>query len=356
MESKYQRVINGLKKEILAGKYHVNEKLPTESALMAQYEVSRYTVRRAVGELENDHYIYRIQGGGMFVQDWQKDWSNDNNQHLIGIIATHIADYIFPQIIYGMDQVVSEAGYSLMLSVTHNDHEKERRSLISMLNTQVAGLIIEPTQSALPNPNMDLYQKIKEQNIPVLFINAAYPNLHFPAVTTQDQAAEQQLVNYLFKLGHQDILGIFQIDDIQGVHRMNGFVAAYQQHPEIAYRSRLIMYQSSDDFDKIATQIKTAMAQATAPSAIVCYNDQLAIKVIDYLKQQHLNVPKDVAVAGFDDYQMDQYISPSLTTMTHEKEGMGATAGQLMMDLISGRSIKSVAFEPKLVARASTQK
>ncbi|POD89179.1 hypothetical protein S101258_00119 [Lactiplantibacillus plantarum subsp. plantarum] len=72
---------------------------------MARFSVSRYTIRRAVGDLETEHYIYRIQGGGMFVQDWRKDWSTYNNSKIIGVIATHVADYIFPQIIYGIDQV-----------------------------------------------------------------------------------------------------------------------------------------------------------------------------------------------------------------------------------------------------------
>lgn len=72
MENKYQRVKDTLKEEILSGKYPIDEKLPTETELMNQFNVSRYTIRRAVGDLESEHYIYRIQGGGMFVQDWHK--------------------------------------------------------------------------------------------------------------------------------------------------------------------------------------------------------------------------------------------------------------------------------------------
>lgn len=45
------------------GKYQINQKLPTESELMQRFNVSRYTIRRAIGDLENEHYVYRIQGG-----------------------------------------------------------------------------------------------------------------------------------------------------------------------------------------------------------------------------------------------------------------------------------------------------
>ena len=63
MEVKYELVKQTLRQEIISGKYQINEKLPTESQLMARFNVSRYTIRRAVGELENEHYIYRVQGG-----------------------------------------------------------------------------------------------------------------------------------------------------------------------------------------------------------------------------------------------------------------------------------------------------
>ena len=69
MEIKYEIVKQTLRKEIIDGKYQINQKLPTESELMKRFNVSRYTIRRAVGDLENEHYIFRIQGGGMFVQE-----------------------------------------------------------------------------------------------------------------------------------------------------------------------------------------------------------------------------------------------------------------------------------------------
>ena len=353
MENKYQKVKDALKEAILSGKYAIDAKLPTETDFMNQFGVSRYTIRHAVGELETEHFIYRIQGGGMFVQDWHKDWTNENDSKMIGVIATHIADYIFPEIIYGIDQVISDSDYSLLLGNTHNDHQRERKNLINMLNSKVAGLIIEPTQSALPNPNMDLYQEISDYGIPVLFINAQYPSLDFPAVTTDDEGAEQELVEYLFAKGHESILGMFQVDDIQGVNRMNGFVKAYQSHADISYKSNLIMYQSGDDFNKLTQRLDSYLQNEERPTAITCYNDQLAIQVLDHLKSAGFKVPEDISVVGFDNYQMSKYISPALTTMNHEKKMMGEAAGKQMLQLLRGQSVDSLTYHPDLVIRDS---
>lgn len=353
VESKYEIVKQGLKSEIIAGKYQVSDKLPTESELMEQYSVSRYTIRRAIGELQNEHYIYRIQGGGMYVDDWQNGRSTKMNNKMVGVITTHIADYIFPNIISGIDRVISDNGYSMILSNTHNNHQKERQSLIRMLDNNVEALIIEPTQSALPNPNRDLYEKIKSSGIPTLFIDAHYEDLDFPYVETHDTEAEQQLTEYLFTQGHEKILGIFQIDDLQGVHRMDGFIHAYLQHPKISYLSEMVMYQSSDEMVKIFDKVSGIFSRPDRPTAIACYNDQLAIQIIDVIRSLDLRVPEDVAVVGFDDYELSKYIDPSLTTIVHPKGKMGIDAGKLLMKMINHDDVESIQYRLELKIRKS---
>lgn len=353
MTNKYQQVHDQLKTAILTGQYAVDEKLPTETQLMQTFRVSRYTIRRAMTELQQQHLVYKVQGGGTFVQDWQKNWQTSADSKLIGVITTHIADYIFPRIISGIDRVLSQAGYSLLIGNTHNTYTKERQSLIKLLDAQVAGLIIEPTQSALPNANLDLYEKIQAKHIPTLFINATYPEISFPSLTMADSAAEEQLVEYLLSLGHRSILGVFKVDDQQGVERMQGFIHAYQKHPQFAYQSNLIMYQSQDELAKILQRIDSSLSLAHAPTAIACYNDELAIQLIDYLRTKHLRVPQDYSVVGFDDYQMSEYLNPALTTVKHEKEQMGEDAGKMLLQLLQKKTVQSVQYHPQLIKRQS---
>ena len=143
MSAKYEIVENGVKEKILSGVYPIGEKLPTETELMKEFNVSRYTIRRAIGNLENEDFVYRIQGGGMYVNDWQTAHAKGKNSNrMIGVIATHIANYIFPSIVSGADQIISDNGYSILLANTHNDPKLERRSLTTMLQSDVAGLII----------------------------------------------------------------------------------------------------------------------------------------------------------------------------------------------------------------------
>lgn len=355
MEVKYEIVKQTLRKEIINGQYQINEKLPTESELMKRFNVSRYTVRRAVGDLENEHYIYRIQGGGMFVQDWQRNWSADDTNKLIGVISTHIADYIFPPIISGIDNVLSAKGYSLIVGNTLNNHARERQSLLNMLDLKIAGLIIEPTQSALPNPNLDLYQQIKEYQIPTILFHATYPQVAFPSLLTQDELAERNLVDYLFKLGHHKILGIFQIDDRQGANREAGMIRAYQEAGIPITDSEMVMYQSTDKISAILDRVDRIFANNDRPTAIACYNDHLAMTVIGHLQRNGVKVPDDVSVVGFDNYELARTLNPSLTTADHPKRKLGEDAGQMMLKLINGEQVDSITYPVPLIKGTSTK-
>ncbi len=351
---KYETVKQTLRNEIIDGKYKINEKLPTESELMKRFDVSRYTIRRAVGDLENEHYIYRIQGGGMFVQDWQRDWTDDEKNKIIGVISTHMADYIFPSIISGIDNVVADQGYSIIVGNTLNTHSRERQTILNMLDLKIAGLIIEPTESAMPNPNLDLYRQIQDYKIPTILFHSKYPGFDFPTLLTNDLEAERELINYLFDLGHTNILGVFQINDQQGVDRMNGMIQAYQERQIPTTKSNVIMYQSNDSFKNIIDKIDLTLKGNQSISAIACYNDELAIRIISHLEKNNINVPNDISVVGFDNYDMAKVIVPGLTTANHPKRKLGEDAGKMILEMINGNNVESKMYSSEIIKRDST--
>ncbi|UQS83101.1 GntR family transcriptional regulator [Bombilactobacillus thymidiniphilus] len=353
MKNDFILVKEQLKHAITWGKYPPAAKLPTEDELMAYFQVSRYATRKALLQLEQEQLIYRIQGSGIYVCDWQQRWQPNPTSNTIGLLCTHIADYIFPQIISQIDSIIAQKGYSLLVANTHNDPQKERLRLINFLDSQVAGLIVEPSASAQLNPNLDIYQTIAESHIPLLFLNAHYPQLDFPSIENDDYHAEQELTNYLITMGHRQILGIFQIDDRQGIARMNGFQDALQA-ANIA-SDQLIMYNSHDVFANIAQQVKNLLIQNTPPTAIVCYNDELAMRIAAKLKTWGFQIPNDISLAGFDDYEAARYVSPSLTSLSYDSNTVGKQAGQAILRLLRGQTVTSIINHPQLKTRESVQ-
>ena len=110
---KYFTLMEELKEEITSGRIQPGEKLPSENQLTERYSLSRHTVRKALGLLEQEGYVEACHGKGTFCSEKMRHMKKSRN---IAVVTTYISDYIFPRLIQGMDNVLSEEGYSIILS------------------------------------------------------------------------------------------------------------------------------------------------------------------------------------------------------------------------------------------------
>lgn len=357
MQPKYKIVKDEIKSWLITDKFLPHEKLPTETKLMEKFNVSRHTIRRAIGDLEVENYLYRIQGGGIYVVNWRNKQLNQKAK-TIAVLTTHIADYIFPSIIVGIEKVLSEHSFSLLLASTHNDISLERKSLENLLSQPIEGIIAEPTKSSYPSQNIGFYKNLKENNIPCIMINSTYQDLDFPILVIDDFKGGYMAAEHLISLGHRNILGIFKTDDQQGVNRMNGFISAYQKNPSLSLPGQFITYQTNEEKKELPERIKTNLTSASRPSGVICYNDQIAFLVISIANELGLNVPDDLSVIGYDDSPITNMLDINLTTIKHPKEQMGTDAGNMILKLIEApgnRKIESIFYHPELIIRGSTK-
>ncbi|WP_042166026.1 GntR family transcriptional regulator [Paenibacillus gorillae] len=345
-----------LKKELLqwvqTGKLRPDEQMPSEHEITQLFQMSRQTVRQALGELETEGVLYRIQGKGTFVA--HPSSPEDKSIRAVGMLTTYISGYIFPHIVRGAEGKLRERGYQLLLSSTDNDKAKEQESLSLLIQQPLSGLIIEPTKSAQTNLNLNFYLTLSNLNIPYVMINERYPEIHCPVVKVDDELGGFLAVEHLIKLGHRRIAGFFKTDDLQGVNRLKGFIRAHQQYRIAVNPEWLVHYATEDLHTHVpAAANRLLQAEANRPTALVCYNDELAMKLQETFKPLHLNMPEHISVVGFDDSPIASAMG--LTTVSHPKAELGEKAAELLLDLIEKRSkAEDFVFQPELIVRSST--
>jgi GntR family transcriptional regulator of arabinose operon len=350
-----------LKQEILSwlqsGQLEPHSQLPSEHEIAGQFGMSRQTVRQTLGEMEKEGWLYRLQGKGTFVS--QPVDPSTQEMLTIGMLTTHISDYIFPHIVRGAEAQLRSKGYSLLLSSTENDKEKERENLQMMLGQSISGLIVEPTKSALGNPNLSYYLSLQVRGIPFIMINARYPELNCPCVSVDDEAGGLMATEHLIQLGHTKIAGFFKIDDMQGVSRLKGFMQAHQQANLPLMPDSVVLYNTEEKLTKPFNSALELLQQEDRPTAIVCYNDELAVLLLDAIRQIGLSVPDELSLVGFDDSFLATATEVKLTTLTHPKMDMGISAAELLFKMITNKAsvqAQDILFTPELVIRNSTQK
>jgi len=367
--SKSVAIAAELRSQILSSEYKKGDKLPTESELSSRFGVSRQTIRKALNDLSKENLITSVQGSGSYVAF---EAPVRNKTMHITIITSYISEYIFPNILRGIDNLVSGAGYTVNVRATNNSIATERKILEDLLEHPVDGIAIEGTKTTMPNPNIFLYGKLAEMGIPIVMFNNYYPGLelpNYPHVVTRhnefraevsssirsnirhvvldDYAGGYALTEKLIKDGHTSIGGVFKADDMQGFVRYSGYIdcmfyykADFSDQNIIWYttESAPIIYSYLEDHRPDFSKFSAMFHQCTA---LVCYNDTITQSVLDILD----SVDAEISVKTI--YSFDRHVplrskrGIETYSLGYPKNTIGEIIGQKLLDMIAGKETES---------------
>lgn len=352
---KYSFIAGALRQEAESGLYSGSRLLPTERQLCERFGASRQTVRRALSVLEKEGLITRRQGSGSHLRQPEKP--NAPPGSTIAVVTTYISDYIFPDILRGVETVLSANGSAPLLFATQNQVATERRVLGTLLAMQeLDGVLVEGTKTALPNPNLDLYEKLIARGVRIVFINGIYPELaDIPSVLADNRGGGRMLVEYLHGKGHRDIAGIFKSDDMQGTLRYAGFARALRDLGLPMEDGRLFWYNTeartsfaSDAF------VDGILDRFAGCSAIVCYNDEVAVRVVFALNRRGVRIPQEMAVVSFDNSTYSELAPVRVTSLSHGAQNLGALSAGLLLRLLGGEGCESIVVPWQLAQKESS--
>ena len=134
------------------------------------------------------------------------------------------------------------------------------------------------------------------------------------------------------------------------VQRAEGYKEAMKQ---VGPDSKILEvgYDEKNGYEKM----KEMLEKHERMDGAFCVNDLVALGVIRALKEKGVRIPQDVAIVGFDDTNLCNYVSPPLTSIRQSAEEMGKVAARILMELIKGSStIRRYVFSPTLVVRQSS--
>jgi LacI family transcriptional regulator, repressor for deo operon, udp, cdd, tsx, nupC, and nupG len=267
------------------------------------------------------------------------------------VTVPDIANPFFSLIIRGIEEAAQHEGYAIVLGDTHLDADREDRYAQMLLQREVDGLIF--LGHRMP---ARLVPWIKRRGASVPIVNGCEysPGLGVPSVHIDNTKAAAEAMNYLYGLGHRRVGVIsgplsspLSRDRLQGVEQ--------RARAQRAHRQLLL---TTGDFT-IESGIASAaelLAQQVPPTAIFCFNDEMAIGVLDYAQRHGISVPGELSIVGFDDVRFGRYVRPALTTIGQPMLDIGRETVRLLLGLIAGTITKpiSVTLPYKLEIRGST--
>lgn len=273
-----------------------------------------------------------------------------NKTYMVGIIVPDLSNPLFPPIVRGAEEVLSRAGYTSIIADTDNDQDREAESIAALRARQVDGLLV-----ASARREDEAITGAVEQGVPLVLVNRRAENASIPTVASDDRSGIEQAVRHLVGLGHTAIAHLPGPAWLSTGHERARAFRHYMTElggdlsPELT--QECLTYSVEE-----GARAARVLFDRTAPTAILAGNDQIAVGVLDVLRERGLDCPADVSVVGYNDMTFMDKLSPPLTTVRVPHLAIGAEAAQLLLRWLSdgppGPSVLTLPVE--LVVRGST--
>lgn len=324
--------------------------VPTVSRALKDYpDISKETKQKVLNLVKELNYT-----PNQFALSLRK-----NKSFTIGVLIPEIVHHFFSTVISGIMEVADEKGYSVMLFQSNESLERESREAKVMLNGRVDGLLISLSNET---QNLDHLSDFEKNDVPIIYFDKVLAEVKGSKVVVDDFKGGYDATRHLIDQGNTNIAYIRgPLKPLNSIQRFNGFRQALQDAglPYNADFIRVCKKVSQEEGYEFTIDL---LNQKTLPDGIFAATDNVAIGVMQAIKEKGLKIPDDIAVVGFSDWRMAAAVEPPLTSVRQPGFDMGVLAAQTLFDQIdkieNGKTVihMTQTLDTELIIRKSSVK
>ena len=297
-------------------------------------------VKKAIEELD---YHPNIMAGSL----------RSRKTRVIGLIVPDNSNQLFAALSKSIEQVSSSSDYNLMLCNSSYDFEMELSCIGVIRSKKVDGLIIIPTMTS-PDP----INQLVDNKLPVVILHHILLGCRADSVIVNNIEGTYEATRHLIDLGHRHIGYIDRPVDLpHSRERLNGYKKALEEkgikEDDNVIRCNGFKYINGSE------TMKNLLKQKPEMTAVLAFNDTIAIGAIRAIDDKGLKVPDDISIVGFDDIELCSFITPRLTTVHFPKYKMAEEAVGLLLKRVKNPAVKKPVKKVlplDLVVRESTSR
>jgi DNA-binding LacI/PurR family transcriptional regulator len=272
---------------------------------------------------------------------------------IVGVVVHDIMNPFYAEILRSIETELDRSRQTFILSNHYDEIEKQRNFIDTLLQLGADGVIMSP---AIDTPAEDIIQA-EENGLPTVLIARSIQGVKSPVFRGDDAFGISLATNHLISLGHTRIAFVGGTDQTStGRDRYQGYLhamdkAGIKTDPELRIvgpRTKLAGFEASPQL----------LAMKDRPTAIVCWNDLVAIGMMNGIARAGLVAGQDISVTGYDDLEEAEIAMPSLTTVWNGQREVGRKAARALLDRITGTAtiFKPELIVPELRIRQSTSR
>lgn len=250
----------------------------------------------------------------------------------IGLILPDLFGEFFSEVLRGSDQTVQQSRYHLVVSSSHNNRE-EIRAALTMMRGRVDGLVVMS-----PQIDSDTLNETLPQSLPVVLLNCHVKSNRFDALNIDNIGGAYSMTRHLLSHGHRMIAILTGTEDnVDAAERLQGYSAALNEagiriEPELRIEGT---FSEASGYEAA----RILLSRSPRPTAIFASNDSMAIGALSALRDAGVQVPEEIALAGFDDIPIASYLTPTLTSVQVGIHQLGVKAIETVLHAVRNQNV-----------------
>ncbi len=315
-------------------------------ALKDHYEISEATkkaVKKVAAELN-----YQPNSVALSLRS--------SKSNTIGVIIPEIVHFFFSTVISGIEDVAYKKGYNVIITQSNESYEREISNIKTLFNNRVDGILISISEETIDYKHIE---ELQEKGLPIVFFDRIADVGNYSSVTVDDFLGGYQATEHLI---HQGYKKIAHLAGPSGLYIMKQRIDGYKKALEdagIEFDEDLVIFDETSD-EQAAYNASTELFKSNNPDAIFAWTDIAAMGAIKAAQKFGKNVPLDLGVVGFSNWQFTNLTNPTITTIEQSGFEIGQSAIEMLLKQIEADSeeieVESIKLETKLIARESSKK
>ena len=313
------------------------------NAINKKEKVSKETIDKI--ETIISKYNYHIKNAASLLRG--------KRSKLIGVIVTDVSNYMVSIVVKEIEEMARKEGYSLVICNNSHNPKLDIKYIDMLMAREVEGLIFIPSEEKL-----EIIKNLNKEKFPTVLFNRQISGSGLDYVMVDYYNAMVAVVDYLYGLGHKNIAYIAREKNLLNAKRkLKGFKEAMIKN-KIKFKEKFYIEGDELSIDTGYSDTLKLLNMKEKPTAIIAFNDILAFGVIQAILENGYRIPDDFSVIGFDNFEIDKHIQPSLTSVNCNKKLFAKTCFNQLLQKIKGIKTgydeKLIPFD--LVIRDSTGK
>ena len=302
--------------------------------------ISDATRNRVMQALDELGYVYNQTAANL----------RNRTSNQVGLLLHDITNPFYGEMTAGLSQEMERHELLLFLANSEESGERQQKFVDSLMRNNACGMVLCAARETPPL----FFETLKRRNIPAIMVVRPLDDVDFDFVGTDNFLGTQLATQHLLRLGHRHIAFIGGSENsTTRAQRIGGYSSKLLEH-RIQPNSEWVVSSAASQSDgaRVAEALLHRYPEITAA---VCYQDIVALGVMQTLRKMGRAPGKDFALVGFDDVTEAALVQPALTTVSVAAKEIGRKAGELLFSRIQGNDEppKRIILPPTLIVRES---